>query len=70
MARVGRDDQRLVLQYHNAEKGQQIPHRENLADELGITIENLRKRACLIRGDLEKCLKRCLKRAENARPGS
>ena len=52
----------LVLRYYEGEKRVKIMNRQNLAKELGITLDALRIRAHRIRRDLRKCVIDCLER--------
>lgn len=52
----------LILAYYAKEKQAKIDHRTELARELGTSLETLRVRAHRIRGALEQCIERCLKR--------
>jgi RNA polymerase sigma factor (sigma-70 family) len=50
----------LVLDYYVDEKGKKIKSRQELASELGLTVNALRIRAHRIRAMLEKCVRECL----------
>ena len=50
----------LVLQYYQKQKKAKIEHRESLAQQLGITLNALRIRACRIRETLFLCVQDCL----------
>ena len=50
----------LVLDYYVDEKGARIKSREELATELGLSLNALRIRAHRIRGVLQKCVTECM----------
>lgn len=52
----------IVTEYHKETGGTKIAHRNDLAKRLGIPINALRIRAFRIRGELEDCVGRCVKR--------
>ncbi|MGH9584161.1 MAG: hypothetical protein ACRD4O_14630 [Bryobacteraceae bacterium] len=52
-------DRSLIVRYYSAEPSKLIGERRKLAEELGITIENLRTRTLRIRKALESCVTRC-----------
>lgn len=52
----------LVTAYFQDEKRARIDHRKQLATELGISAEALRRRVKLARDKIEKCVSKCLKR--------
>ena len=52
----------LVTAYFQDEKRTRIDHRKQLATELGISAEALRRRIKLARDKIEKCVSKCLKR--------
>lgn len=56
------DKRELILAYYAKEKQEKIDHRSALAKSYGMPVETLRVKAFRIRGSLEKCIDRCLKR--------
>lgn len=56
------DTRSLLEQYYRNEKRARIDHRKELARQLSLTAEALRRRAKLGRDKLELCVRRCLKR--------
>ena len=50
----------LVLDYYVDEKSEKIKSRQQLASELGLTVNALRIRAHRIRTSLERCVKECM----------
>ena len=52
----------IVTEYHKETGGTKIAQRNELAKRLGIPINALRIRAFRIRGELEDCVGRCVKR--------
>ena len=55
-------DQRLVTEYFGHSGKERSRRRQQQADDLGITLSNLRTTACRLRKKLEECLKNCLKK--------
>lgn len=51
----------LLVAYFQDERRARIDHRKQLAKELGISPEALRRRVKLARDKMEKCVNRCLK---------
>lgn len=52
----------LILSYYAREKQAKIDHRNELAQQLGISVGTLRVKVYRIRASLEECIQRCLKR--------
>lgn len=52
----------MILAYYAKEKQAKIDHRNELAQQLGISVETLRVKVYRLRGSLEGCIQRCLKR--------
>ena len=52
----------IITRYHHGEGGAKIAQRNELAKELGIPINALRIRAFRIRGDLETCVEKCIRK--------
>jgi DNA-directed RNA polymerase specialized sigma24 family protein len=69
LARLSPEDRRLVLLYYSAEDNLQIGFRKQLAESFDISLENLRRRACMIRTRLGTCIKPCMKSLAEARAG-
>lgn len=58
------EDRELIMKYYEHEKRAKIDHRKELADGLGITLNNLRMRVHRINLDLRKCIVDCLNLSE------
>jgi DNA-directed RNA polymerase specialized sigma24 family protein len=56
------DNRLLILQYYQENRRKKIDNRAALAERLGIPLNALRSRAQRIRGNLEQCVKRCVKK--------
>jgi len=56
-------DRRLVVRYHQGEKGARIRARKELAEALAVPMSTLRIRVFRIRAGLEICVETCLKRS-------
>jgi RNA polymerase sigma factor (sigma-70 family) len=56
------EKRKLVMAYYAKEKHAKIEHRNELADQLGISIKTLRVRIFRIRLTLEECIELCLSR--------
>jgi DNA-directed RNA polymerase specialized sigma24 family protein len=69
LAKLGPDERKLLLLFYSAGEERQIPFRKKLARIFGITVENLRVRACRIRARLETCVTICLESAARTRSG-
>lgn len=54
----------LILGYYAKEKQAKIDHRNELAQNFGITVETLRVRVFRMRESLAECIRRCLKRKQ------
>jgi RNA polymerase sigma factor (sigma-70 family) len=54
------ETQRLIISYYEGEEGVKIDNRKQLAEELGIPLNNLRIRIHRVREKLEKCVINCL----------
>ncbi len=54
------DSKHLIWRYYAEDKQAKIDLRKQLADELGVSINNLRLRALRIREKLQGCIERCL----------
>lgn len=64
------DDRKLILLFYGAHEKEHIQFRKQLANALGITLGNLRVRACRIRARLEACVLRCMDVSGEDRHGS
>ncbi len=53
-------ERELILEYYRGEKRAKIDHRENLAKQLGTSVNSLRIQTCRIRRRLRKCVTVCL----------
>ena len=62
LQKLSSDKRKLILAYYAKEKQAKIDSRTEMAQRLGISVETLRVRAHRIRGTLEQCIERCLKR--------
>lgn len=60
LAQLPQQQQILVLDYHVDEKSEKIKSRQQLASELGLTVNALRIRVHRIRISLEQCVKKCM----------
>ena len=52
----------LILAYYSKEKQAKIDHRNELAKQLGVSVQTLRVSVHRIRASLQKCIQNCLKR--------
>lgn len=62
-------DRTLILKYYEKERRSKIEHRKQLADELGITLNNLRMRIHRINLTLRKCIVNCINASGSAESG-
>lgn len=66
LERFSHGSRELLLQYYQEEGQAKIKRREKLAQQLGISLNALRIRACRIRINLQTCVLQCLrKKAQN-----
>ena len=56
------EERKVIVDYYAKEKQAKIDHRNQLAQQLQITRENLRVKVYRIRRPLRKCIERCLER--------
>ena len=56
------ENRELILGYYAKEKHAKIDHRNELAQQLGTSVQTLRVRVFRVRASLEECIERCLKR--------
>jgi len=60
------EEQEIILNYYDGEKGIRIQKRRALAFQMGLEINNLRVRAYRIRHRLEQCTRQCVAGYESA----
>jgi RNA polymerase sigma factor (sigma-70 family) len=60
LEKLDRKEHAIILKYYEKETRAKIEQRKALADELGITLNNLRMRVHRINGQLQKCIVACL----------
>lgn len=53
------DEKQLILQYYRAQGAEKKKFRRELAEELGITMNNLHVRVYRIKNTLKKCVEKC-----------
>lgn len=53
----------LIVGYYREEQGVKIEQRKRQAEELNMSLNALRLRACRIRGELSNCINSCLERS-------
>lgn len=56
------DTRNLILQYYNGDSAQRIRNRQQMASQLGISLNSLRNRALRVRDRLTDCMKKCVNR--------
>lgn len=61
LQRLSPQNRQLIVDYYAKEKQAKIDHRAELAQQLGISVENLRVKVHRIRVSLQGCIERCLK---------
>ena len=61
MSRLPAENRSFILAYYAGDHAERIESRKRLASHLGIDAAALRNRALRLRGNLEICLKRCLR---------
>jgi len=59
--KLSAENQKLIVEYFAKEKQAKIDHRSELAQQFGISVENLRVKVYRIRVSLQGCIERCLK---------
>ena len=62
LKKLSAENRKLILDYYAKEKQAKIDHRNELAQQLGISIETLRVKVYRIRLSLQNCIERCLER--------
>jgi DNA-directed RNA polymerase specialized sigma24 family protein len=60
MEQLKQDDRETVIRYYYGKERVKIENRRALADNLGISLNALRIRACRIRDRLEGCVEKCM----------
>lgn len=58
MEQLTAQERQLVVTYYDHERNAKIDHRRRLAEEMGMSVNALRIRACRIRASLMKCVER------------
>ena len=62
LQKLNDNNRKLIVAYYAKEKQAKIDHRNEMAQQLGITVETLRVKIYRIRLSLQECIGRCLKR--------
>ena len=62
LQKLSKDKRELIVAYYARDKQAKIDHREEMAEQMGISVETLRVKAFRIRVTLEQCIGRCLDR--------
>ena len=60
IAKLPADSRELIIDYYQEEKRAKIDFRRQLAQRMGVDVENLRVRVFRIRTSLYKCIEKCL----------
>lgn len=60
MLRLPPSSREMILHYYHGERQAKIRRRKELAERLGIRVENLRLRAQRVRADLKTCILNCV----------
>jgi DNA-directed RNA polymerase specialized sigma24 family protein len=58
--KLSRRNRQLVLEYYQEEKRAKIEFRREMAEKMGVEVNNLRVRMHRIRASLHKCIRKCL----------
>ena len=61
LQKLSAENRKLIVEYFAKEKQAKIDHRSELAQQFGISVENLRVKVYRIRVSLQGCIERCLK---------
>jgi DNA-directed RNA polymerase specialized sigma24 family protein len=61
LSQLTAENREMIIEYYQDEGRQKIDHRASMAERLGIQPGALRSRARRVRGNLERCLRRCCK---------
>lgn len=62
LQKLSAEKRELIISYYAREKRAKIQHRNEMARQLGTSVETLRVRVYRIRATLEECIERCLNR--------
>ena len=62
LQKLSLENRKLIVAYYAKEKQARIDNRNKLAQQLGISLENLRVKVYRIRVSLQECIERCLER--------
>src|ERR1044072_9272473 len=60
LQKLSAENRKLIVEYFAKEKQAKIDHRSELAQQFGISVENLRVKVYRIRVSLQGCIERCL----------
>ena len=60
LQKLSAENRKLIVEYFAKEKQAKIDHRSELAQQGGISVENLRVKVYRIRKSLQGCIERCL----------
>ena len=60
LQKLSEENRKLIVEYFAKEKQAKIDHRSELAQQFGISVENLRVKVYRIRVSLQGCIERCL----------
>ena len=61
LQKLSKEKRELILAYYARDKQAKIDHRSELAQQFGVSVENLRVKVYRIRISLQRCIERCLK---------
>ena len=64
LGKLSNDAREMILRYYSLEKRARIDLRQQMADEMGISINTLRLRVLRMKEKLQPCVEKCLSRAE------
>ena len=67
LQKISPENRKLIVDYYAKEKQDRIDHRNELAQQFGISRETLRVKHYRIRKSLRKCIERCLESKANRR---
>jgi RNA polymerase sigma factor (sigma-70 family) len=62
LEKLSPENRKLIVAYYAKEKQAKIDNRNELAQQLGISLETLRVKVHRTRGALRECIERCLER--------
>jgi DNA-directed RNA polymerase specialized sigma24 family protein len=63
LSKLSTEHRTLIVEYYREEEGLKIDHRRRHAEELKMSLNALRLRACRIRAELATCIDACLSRS-------